>query len=62
MNTSLCPEPEDDDRRWPDLLVATYPLVEEIVRFCRAPAPAERRTMRTSFGSLVRLGKLVGDD
>ena len=33
MNAILRQSPRDDDRRWPDLLVANYPLVEEIVRF-----------------------------
>jgi RNA polymerase sigma factor (sigma-70 family) len=60
MNTSLCPEPERDDPRWPDLLASIYPLVEDVVRFV---ARRHRLTPddATELGSLVRY-KLVEDD
>jgi RNA polymerase sigma factor (sigma-70 family) len=60
MNSSLCPEPESDNLRWPDLLASIYPLVEEVVRFV---ARRHRLTPddATELGSLVRY-KLVEDD
>jgi RNA polymerase sigma factor (sigma-70 family) len=60
MNATLRQSPRDDDRRWPDLLVANYPLVEEIVRFV---ARRHRLTPddANELGSLVRY-KLVEDN
>jgi RNA polymerase sigma factor (sigma-70 family) len=60
MNAILRQSPRDDDRRWPDLLVANYPLVEEIVRFV---ARRHRLTPddANELGSLVRY-KLVEDN
>jgi RNA polymerase sigma factor (sigma-70 family) len=60
MNANLSHSSPDDDRRWPDLLVANYPLVEEIVRFV---ARRHRLTPddANELGSLVRY-KLVEDN
>jgi RNA polymerase sigma factor (sigma-70 family) len=60
LNANLSHSSPDDDRRWPDLLVANYPLVEEIVRFV---ARRHRLTPddANELGSLVRY-KLVEDN
>jgi RNA polymerase sigma factor (sigma-70 family) len=60
MNANLSQSSQDDDRRWPDLLVVNYPLVEEIVRFV---AHRHRLTPddANELGSLVRY-KLVEDN
>ena len=60
MNANLSQPSPDDDRRWPDLLVANYPMVEEIVRFV---ARRHRLTPddANELGSLVRY-KLVDDN
>ena len=60
MNANLSHPFPDDDRRWPDLLVANYPMVEEIVRFV---ARRHRLTPddANELGSLVRY-KLVDDN
>jgi RNA polymerase sigma factor (sigma-70 family) len=60
MNANLSHQSPDDDRRWPDLLVANYPMLEEIVRFV---ARRHRLTPddANELGSLVRY-KLVDDN
>jgi len=60
MNANLSQSSPDDDRPWPDLLVANYPLVEEVVRLV---ARRHRLTPddANELGSLVRY-KLVEDN
>jgi RNA polymerase sigma factor (sigma-70 family) len=60
MNTSLCPERDNGNSCWPDLLASIYPQVEEVIRFV---ARRHRLTPddATELGSLVRY-KLVEDD